>query len=298
MTGKKSNSNIIVLVASNDAAMREHIARILDMSGFTVMQAIHGSAAVKVLEEWDVDVALIDHQMSPQDGFWVAKHIVANNLKVGMILMTDHSSTDTLTEAGRYRISQVVQKPVEMERLLDVIRRVLRSLGKSYEGLAPVEQAGFSPADLMKRCMALALQNARAKMGGPFGAIVTSADGRILGEGVNSVTLRCDPTAHAEVLAIRSATERLGKPRLDGCTIYLSSEPTMLGQALIIGTGIAKVYYGLTHAEVGASRVNDEGILGEMAKPLGQRSVAYEQLMHDEAKNIFEDWKAESSKVV
>jgi tRNA(Arg) A34 adenosine deaminase TadA len=294
MLRSSSPSRLTVLVADDDDAERERLAQVLEMSGFTVIQAIHGSSAVKVLEEWNVDVAVIDHHMSPQDGFYVARHIMAEGLKVGVILMTDNSNTDTLLEAGKYRISQVLQKPADTERLIGVIRRVLRAFGKSADALSSAMERLYSPQELMQRCIALAMQNARSKMGGPFGAVVADPEGRILGEGVNGVTTRCDPTAHAEVLAIRRATEKLGKPRLDGCTVYCSSEPTMLGQALIIGTGVGKVYYGLSHSEVGATRVNEEGILGEMAKPAAQRSVRYEQLLHDEAQAIFDEWKAEA----
>ena len=148
----------------------------------------------------------------------------------------------------------------------------------------------------MKRVVALASQNARAKLGGPFAAIVTDAGGQILGEGVNGVQMRCDPTAHAEVLAIRRATEKLNKPRLDGCIIYCSTEPTMLGEALIIGTGIARVYYGISHEEAGTPRMKEKGIIGEISKPVDQRSVPHEQLHKDEAMAVFQAWKQEQEK--
>jgi tRNA(Arg) A34 adenosine deaminase TadA len=211
--------------------------------------------------------------------------------------MSDQSDTGLLLEAGKLRISQIIPKPVDPERLLEVVRRVLRAYGKNPDALTGGAEQKFSPNDLMQRCIALAMQNARSKMGGPFGAVLTDSEGRIIGEGVNGVTTRCDPTAHAEVLAIRRATEKLGKVRLDGCVLYCSSEPTMLGQALIMSTGVAKVYYGLSHAEVGATRVNEEGILGEIAKPAAQRAVKYEQLLHKEAKRIFDEWKAEKSDI-
>jgi hypothetical protein len=71
----------------------------------------------------------------------------------------------------------------------------------------------------------------------------------------------------------------------------------MLGQALIISTGIAKVFYGLSHEEVGATRANEEGILGEIRKPLSQRAVPYEQRGHDEALELFRSWQAQKKKV-
>ena len=149
----------------------------------------------------------------------------------------------------------------------------------------------------MQRAIDLGRQNARAHMGGPFGAVVADAEGRIIGEGVNSVSALSDPIAHAEVLAIRRAADRLGRTELSGCTLYCSSAPTMLGQALIINTGLAHVYYGLTHDEVGATRLNEEGILGEIAKPLSDRVPPYTQLQHDAALALFRDWQAQKRRV-
>ena len=292
-----ASNNLLVLIADGDEADRNRMAELLDMHGYRVIQAIDGGSAIKVLQEWSVDLAIIAHRMSPHDGIEVAKHILVKGLDVGIVLLSDNTATDLLVEAGRFEISQVLQKPVAPDRLVSIVRRVLRARGRNPDAISMDSAKAFKPEELMQRAIVLARQNARSKMGGPFGAVVADQNGVILGEGVNGVTARCDPTAHAEVLAIRRATEKLSTPRLDGCVLYCSSEPTMLGQALILGTGIKQVYYGLSHEETGAIRVNDDGILGEIAKPLSARTPPYNQLLHTEAAILFGEWRAQKDKV-
>lgn len=281
--------NITILIADSDEGERTRMAGLLEMHGYQVIQAVDGGSAIRVLEDWAIDLALLAQKMPPHDGFEVARHILVKGYQVGVIMLSDTSSTDLLLEAGKYQISQVMQKPVDPDRLAGLVRRVLRSYGKNIDALTANAARPQSPEELMKRAVALARQNVRSGMGGPFGAVVADKDGHILGEGVNSVASRSDPIAHAEVLAIRRATEKRGETRLEDCVLYCSSEPTMLGQALIINTGIQKVFFALSHEEVGARRQNEDGLLGEIAKPIAERNVSYEKFMHDEAAALFHD---------
>ncbi len=290
-----ARSNILILVAHEDEPTRRFITDVLENQGFFVMQAINGGAAVKVIEEWDVDVAVIAHRMTPYDGFHVAKHALVKGHKTGLVMLTDDPTTDLLLQAGQLGIGQVMRTPVAPDRLIETVKRMIRTLGKNPDAITAAQAAALSPDELMRRAIALAQQNARAGMGGPFGAVVADPDGRLLGEGVNSVQARCDPTAHAEVIAIRRATEKTGTPRLEGCTIYCSTEPTMLGQALIIGTGIGKVVYGISHEEAGTPRLKEQDIMAEIAKPLAERTVTHEQRRREEALAVFEDWQAQKA---
>lgn len=291
------SNNLTILIADNDESGRASMAHLLETHGYRVLQAVDGGSAMRVVDQHKIDVAIFDHRMKPHSGLYFAKHVLLKGYDIGMIMATNDPTTDLLLEAGRHEIKQVMRKPVDPERLVETVRRVLRAHGKNPDSLALSSARTYSHAELMDRAIALASQNAMSRMGGPFGAVVADADGLILGEGVNSVTTRCDPTAHAEVLAIRRATERRGVPRLDGCIVYCSSEPTMLGQALIISTGVARVYYGLSHDEVGAVRANEDGILGEISKPLSSRTVPYEQLRHDDALALFQKWQAQDRKL-
>ena len=112
-----------------------------------------------------------------------------------MIMLTDDASTDLLLQAGQCGIGQVMKKPIDPERLVQMVKRVIRIRGKNPDrgGIEP--DAGASPEALMARAIALAGQNVNGKMGGPFGAVVADAEGHILGEGVNSVHTRSDPTS-------------------------------------------------------------------------------------------------------
>jgi tRNA(Arg) A34 adenosine deaminase TadA/CheY-like chemotaxis protein len=290
------SNNLTILIADGNEVNRRYMANLLRTHGYKVLQAIDGGTAMKVVDENAVDAAIVDHHMTPRTGFEFAKHVLVKGYDIGIIMVTDDPSTDLLLEAGRHEIKQIMRKPLDPDRLAETVRRVLRAHGKNPDALGGGQETVFTPDQLMQRAIALAQQNALSHMGGPFGAVVASPEGHLLGEGVNSVAGRSDPTAHAEVMAIRRATERLGTVRLDGCTVYCSSEPTMLGQALIISTGVAKVYYGLSHEEAGVVRATEDGILGEISKPLASRAVPYQQLLHDEALKMFQDWQGRAAR--
>lgn len=290
-------NNVSILVASDKEEERQFISNTMELHGFQVMQAIDGGTAIKVLEERAVDLVIFAYDMKPHTGLELAKHILVNKYKIGMIMVVKDTTTDILLEAGKFEINQVLRRPLDPDRIAAATRRVLRIYGKNPDSLSDGAEPKYTPMELMERAIALGAQNAKSKMGGPFGAVVADRDGHILGEGVNGVTSRCDPIAHAEVMAIRSATERLRKPRLDDCDIYCSSEPTMVAQALIISTGIRKVHYGLTHEEIGAVRAHEDGILGEMSKPLNLRIVPFEKIGHAMALKMFEEWQAQTEKV-
>ncbi len=290
-------NNLTILIADGNEVTRRHMASLLRTHGYKVMQATDGGSAMKVVDENNIDAAIIDHHMTPRTGLEFAKYVLVKGYDIGMIMVTDDPSTDLLVEAGKHEIKQVMRKPLDPDRLAETVRRVLRAHGKNPDALAGGIEKIYTPEEMMRRAIALAQQNALSRMGGPFGAVVANAQGHLIGEGVNSVSARCDPTAHAEVMAIRRATERLNATRLDGCTVYCSSEPTMLGQALIISTGVTKVYYGLSHEEVGFARAAEDGILGEIAKPLDRRTVPYEQLQHDDALKMFKSWQSQARRV-
>lgn len=287
------NNNILILVADDDEAARQTAANVLQSHGYQVIQAINGSAAIKVLEDWDVAVAVLAHRMKPHDGFEVVRHMQAQGYDPGIVMLTDTPSTDLLLLAGQYGIGQVMRKPVDPARLAETVRRMLRARGrKTAPGGGPASgDTSYTPDTLMDRAIALARQNARAGMGGPFGAAVADAAGHLLGEGVNSVAALCDPSAQAEVLAIRRAAEKLGTPRLDGCFICCSTEPAMLGAALIAGTGIAAVYFGISHDEAGTPRNTEQRLLIDIARPALLRALPYRQIHKEEAFAVFRDKK-------
>jgi guanine deaminase len=146
----------------------------------------------------------------------------------------------------------------------------------------------------------MAIEVARTGMnngkGGPFGAVVVR-DGEVVGQSPNCVTSTNDPTAHAEVMAIRDACQRLGTFQLEGCTLYTSCEPCPMCLGAIYWARPARVVYAATHADAATAGFDDSFIYAELAKPHSQRSIPTEQALPQEAKSIFEDWIAKQDRV-
>lgn len=148
----------------------------------------------------------------------------------------------------------------------------------------------------MRRAIALATENVRSGRGGPFGAVIVR-DGQVLAEATNSVTETNDPTAHAEVNAIRIACTRLGNFTLEGCEIYTSCEPCPMCLAAIYWARISAIYYGNTAAEAARVNFDDAFLYRELALPHENRSIPSTQLLGDEAWDSFQAWQDSASKI-
>ena len=148
--------------------------------------------------------------------------------------------------------------------------------------------------NLMKKAVALSLQNIE-EGGGPFGAVVVKGE-EIVGVGINRVTANNDPTAHAEVMAIRDAAARLERFDLSDCEIYTSCEPCPMCLGAIYWARIKKVYYGNTKQDAARIDFDDGFIYEELAKPLHERSVSFVQLLPDEAAKAFKLWEQKADK--
>ena len=148
----------------------------------------------------------------------------------------------------------------------------------------------------MSRAIALAVDNVRSGRGGPFGAVVVK-DGKIIAEGANSVTTANDPTAHAEVLAIREACRKLGAFELIGCEIYTSCEPCPMCLGAIYWARPARVYFGSTAADAAHAGFDDSFIYQEIAHDHSARKIPMAQLMRDEALEAFRAWERSPNKI-
>src|SRR5271169_3553867 len=141
----------------------------------------------------------------------------------------------------------------------------------------------------MARAIQLSIDNVRTGRGGPFGAVVAK-DGEIIAEGANSVTATNDPTAHAEMVAIREACRKLGAFELVGCEIYTSCEPCPMCLGAIYWARPDRVYFGNTAADAARIGFDDSLIYGELSVPHSQRKIPMIQMMHDEAIEAFRMW--------
>ncbi len=150
---------------------------------------------------------------------------------------------------------------------------------------------------LMARAIELALENVKKQEGGPFAAIIVK-DGEIVGIGTNQVTTLNDPTAHAEINAIRDACKKLKTHNLDKCEIYTTCEPCPMCLGAIYWARLRKIYYAATREDAAAIRFDDEVIYQELARPINERSIPAMQILHDEAIKIFEAWEQDSNKIM
>ena len=148
----------------------------------------------------------------------------------------------------------------------------------------------------MREAIRISIQMMRRGKGGPFGAIVVKR-GRIVGRGCNQVTSANDPTAHAEIVAIRQACQRLKTFQLDDCDLYTSCEPCPMCLSAIYWARIRIVFYGNTRKDAAKIAFDDDFIYRELALPLGRRKLRMKQLLRPEALKAFAEWDQKTDKV-
>lgn len=150
--------------------------------------------------------------------------------------------------------------------------------------------------DFMREAIRLSLDNMRSGKGGPFGAVIVK-DGKIIARGFNQVTSTNDPTAHAEVVAIREACKVLGSFQLDGCEIYTSCEPCPMCLGAIYWARPEKMYYANTKVDAANIGFDDQFIYEEIDLNLNDRKLPCEQLLNDEALVVFKEWTEKLDKI-
>jgi tRNA(Arg) A34 adenosine deaminase TadA len=151
-------------------------------------------------------------------------------------------------------------------------------------------------AKFMREAIRLSLQKMRGNHGGPFGAVVVRR-GKIVGRGWNQVTSTNDPTAHAEIIAIREACCRLKTFRLDDCELYASCEPCPMCLSAIYWARFKKVYYSNTRQDAARIGFDDDFIYHEVALPVSHRKIPMTRLLRDEAQKVFVEWKNKPDKI-
>jgi tRNA(Arg) A34 adenosine deaminase TadA len=147
----------------------------------------------------------------------------------------------------------------------------------------------------MREAIQLSVKNVEEGKGGPFGAVVVK-DGKIIARGVNQVTSSNDPTAHAEVVAIRKACELLNSFQLDDCEIYTSCEPCPMCLGAIYWARPAKLFYANTKEDAKAIDFDDQFIYEELARPVSERKLFTRQVLREEALEAFTKWSKSTIK--
>lgn len=147
----------------------------------------------------------------------------------------------------------------------------------------------------MRKAIALSIRNIQ-KGGGPFGAVIVK-DGKIIATGVNKVTVKNDPTAHAEVVAIRKAAKKLGTFDLSGCEIYTSCEPCPMCLGAVYWAHLDRMYYGNTKTDARNIGFDDSFIYDEIELSPENRKIKTVQLLDNEAIIAFEAWRLSEDKI-
>jgi tRNA(Arg) A34 adenosine deaminase TadA len=149
----------------------------------------------------------------------------------------------------------------------------------------------------MARAIELSIEGVQSGRGGPFGAVIVK-DGEILGEGVNQVTSTKDPTAHAEILAIRAACAKLGSFELKNCELYTSCEPCPMCLGAIYWARLARVYFANTAEDAAKFGFDDSLIYSELRQAHAHRRIPVIQMMREEALAGFHAWEAKPNKIL
>jgi guanine deaminase len=151
-------------------------------------------------------------------------------------------------------------------------------------------------AKFMREAIWLSLSKMRKNCGGPFGAVVVRK-GKIMGRGWNQVTSANDPTAHAEIIAIRAACKKLKTFQLADCELYASCEPCPMCLSAIYWARFQKVYYANTRQDAAKIQFDDDLIYREVSEPIARRKIPMKQLLRAEALKVFAEWKTKPDKI-
>jgi len=151
--------------------------------------------------------------------------------------------------------------------------------------------------DFIQHAIQLAAEHMRAKDGGPFGALVVR-ENKIIATGWNKVTSSNDPTAHAEVTAIRAAAASLGTFVLDGCVLYTSCEPCPMCLGAAYWARVERIVFAATRTDAAGAGFDDEELYRELVLPVAERKLPMQQILRDKAVEVFEEWKRLPGKIM
>ncbi len=150
-------------------------------------------------------------------------------------------------------------------------------------------------AKFMQRAIYLAQKGMYSNAGGPFGCVIVKDD-EIIAEGYNRVTSKCDPTAHAEVVAIRKACKKLKAFQLDDCIMYTSCEPCPMCMGAIYWARPTKVFYACNREDAAQIHFDDQFIYDELKVDIGKRQIEFEQISQSESRVVFQQWRNKEDK--
>ena len=151
--------------------------------------------------------------------------------------------------------------------------------------------------NFMNEAIKVGIEGMRSNLGGPFGCVIVK-NNEIIGKGCNSVIGTNDPTAHAEIVAIRDACKNLQSFHLDDCEVYATCEPCPMCMGALYWARPKKIYYASSRVDAANIGFDDNYIYEQIALPIEQREIEIECLQCDEAKEMFEEWKSLNNKTL
>lgn len=290
-----------ILIVEKDDITRKLLTGILNNKGYATYEAATGDDALAFLRK-DLLLIIVDVENYDAAATGLIYKLRGEFSRIPVIAMTPEDDHDAVSRALGVERLAVMAKPIVPETLLDSIRKSL--LQDVETRLAqPAEKSPLpdSPelraqrAAFMRRAIDLSQQKMDENCGGPFGAVIVK-NGKIVGEGWNQVTSTNDPTAHAEMVAIRNATQALGDYQLNGCEIYTSCEPCPMCLSALYWARIDRVFFGNTREDAGRIGFDDDFIYRELAQPDEKRSLPVSMFLRDEARIVFDNWMKKTDK--
>jgi guanine deaminase len=279
-----------ILLLEPNAVTRKLIAGILAGQGYGTFEAENGDAAVHFLAK-NPAVALVDVDQGDDSITGFLHKLRAQHERLPLIAMTDSEDRAALEAKLGIKHLSFLEKPVLPDRLLqNIAAHLVGGIEKEIASHLPSSAPAMAPASAqedelraahMRRALDLAQMNVEEGKDAPFAAVVARA-GKILGEGRDTVLSSGDPTARAEINALRAAARALGTPDLSGCALYSSCEPCAMGLSAAYWAHVDRVFYASTRDESAAAGFDSEYVFREMAQPEHKRALPSKMMLHDE----------------
>ncbi len=301
----------VLIVEPNDIT-RKLLTGILAKHNYGAHEARTGAEAHDLLQH-DFHIALVDVENSDPDLSGFLQKMQAEKSRLLIVAMADDSDDKAVSERLNLERVSVLQKPVMPDRLMKIVEAHAQaqmpsqpqaqvqaqvSAPEEVRDTRPGASAKYAekdPAVLKQReaFMLRAIDLAQEKMdegcGGPFGAVVVKG-GKIISEGWNAVYSTHDPTAHAEIMALRHAGAALKTQDLGGCEVYTSCEPCPMCLAALYWAKVDRVFYACTRDDAEKIGFEDDFIYREISQPEHKRSISARMFMREDAKVVFDNW--------
>lgn len=199
-------------------------------------------------------------------------------------------TADSTSERERSRSRTVLKRKRELYEIIGVVDFLGVVLAVAMACAAGTRSGMQGNPEFMRQAIELATENVTSGRGGPFGAVIVR-DGRVIATGVNQVTATNDPTAHAEVTAIRNACRELGDFSLRGCVMYTSCEPCPMCLAAIYWARMDAIFYSGTAQDAAAAGFDDAFLYREMKMPITERRIPEKRLLAERGNESFDAWR-------